>query len=107
MAYTYDELKHKTLAQLRDIAENTEHEAVQGYTQLNKEHLLVALCKAYNIDMHIHHVVVGIDKTSIKAKIKALKAKRSEVIEAKDKKQLKVIRRRIHRLKRQIHKATV
>jgi imidazoleglycerol phosphate dehydratase HisB len=107
MAYTYEELKHKTLAQLRDIAANTEHEAVQGYTQLNKEHLLVALCSAYNIDMHVHHHVEGIDKTAIKAKIKALKSKRNEAIEAHDRKQLKAVRRRIHRLKRQIHKATV
>src|SRR5256885_9142107 len=38
MAYTYDELKHKTVAELRDIAVGIEHEALQGYTQLNKEH---------------------------------------------------------------------
>jgi hypothetical protein len=107
MAYTYEELKHKTLAQLRDIAGQTEHEAVKGYTQLNKEHLLVALCHAFNIDMHAHHHVVGIDKTSIKARIKALKQKRAEAIEAHDGKQLKAVRRRIHRLKRAIHKATV
>jgi hypothetical protein len=87
MAYTYDELKHKTLAQLRDIAANTEHEAVQGYTQLNKEHLLVA--------------------TAIRTKIKELKEKRGQAIEASDRKKLKEIRRRIHRLKRTIHKATV
>jgi hypothetical protein len=107
MSYTYDELKHKTLAQLRDIAANTEHEAVQGYTQLNKEHLLVAVCKAYNIDMHVHHRVVGINKAKIKAKIKDLKTKRAEAIEAHDKKELKAVRRRIHRLKRAIHRATV
>jgi hypothetical protein len=107
MAYTFEELKHKTLVQLREIAAQTEHEAVQGYTQLNKEHLLVALCKAHNIDMHIHHHVVGINKTAVKAKIKELKAKRGEAIEAKDHKQLKALRRRIHRLKRQMHKATV
>ena len=51
MAYTHQELKHKTLAELRDIAKDIEHEAVQGYTQLNKEHLVVALCRALNIDM--------------------------------------------------------
>lgn len=107
MAYTYEELKHKTLAQLRDIAANTEHEAVQGYTQLNKEHLLVALCKAYNIDMHAHHVVIGINKSKIKTKIKELKKKRADAIEVHDRKELKAVRRRIHRLKRAIHRATV
>ncbi len=107
MAYTHNELKHKTLAELRDIAKDIEHEAVQGYTQLNKEHLVVALCKALNIEMHEHHVVVGIDKASIKSRIKQLKERRTSAIAAHDHAQLKAVRRRIHRLKRQIHKATV
>jgi hypothetical protein len=107
MAYTHHELKHKTLAELRDIAKDIEHEAVQGYTQLNKEHLVVALCKALNIDIHEHHEVVGIDKAPIKARIKALKQKRDAALAAHDHAQLKNARRSIHRLKRQIHKATV
>jgi folylpolyglutamate synthase/dihydropteroate synthase len=107
MAYTHNELKHKTLAELRDIAKDIEHEAVQGYTQLNKEHLVVAICKALNIDIHEHHVVVGIDKATIKSRIKALKTKRDAAISAHDRAGLKKARRGIHRLKRQIHKATV
>ena len=107
MAYTHNELKHKTLAELRDIAKDIEHEAVQGYTQLNKEHLVVALCKALDIEMHEHHDVVGIDKAAIKTRIKALKVRRDAAIAAHDHKQLKNTRRSIHRLKRQIHKATV
>src|SRR5437879_10338784 len=107
MAYTHHELKHKTLAELRDIAKDIDHEALQGYTQLNKEHLVVAMCKALNIDIHEHHEVVGVDKAAIKLRIKALKAKRDAAISAHDHKQLKVARRSIHRLKRQIHKATV
>jgi rubrerythrin len=107
MAYTHNELKHKTLAELRDIAKDIEHEAVQGYTQLNKEHLVVAICKALNIEMHEHHDVVGIDKRSIKSRIRELKEKRDAAIAAHDHAQLKKTRRGIHRLKRQIHKATV
>src|SRR5947209_490915 len=107
MAYTFEELRHKTLAQLREIASGLEHEAVQGYTQLNKEHLLAAVCKALGVDMHHHHEVKGINKTSIKTRIKELKKKRDEAIEAHDRDQLKSIRRNIHNLKRQIHKATV
>jgi len=107
MAYTHHELKHKTLAELRDIAKDIEHEAVQGYTQLNKEHLVVALCKALNIDMHEHHDVVGIDKGAIKSRIKELKKTRDSAIAAHDRAQLKRARRAIHRLKRRIHKATV
>jgi len=107
MAYTHHELKHKTLAELRDIAKDIEHDAVKGYTQLNKEHLVVAICNALNIDIHEHHDVVGIDKAAIKSRIKALKAKRDAAVLAHDHAQLKHARRSIHRLKRQIHKATV
>jgi len=107
MAYTHQELKHKTLAELREIAKDNEHEAVQGYTQLNKEHLVIALCKALNIDIHEHHDVVGIDKAAIKSKIKALKTKRDAAVTAHDRAGLQRARRGSHRLKRQIHKATV
>lgn len=107
MAYTYEELKHKTVAELREIAAGTEHEALQGYTQLNKEHLLAALCKALGIDTHQHHEVKGINKSELKAKMKQLKAKRDEALAAHDHAGLKSVRRQIHHLKRAIHKATV
>ena len=106
MAHTYEELKHKTVAELRDIAKDLDHEAVQGYTQLNKEHLIAALAKALGIQ-HVHHDVVGVDKASIKARIRELKNKRATALAAHDHKELKVVRRTIHRLKRRIHKATV
>lgn len=106
MPYTYEQLKHKTLTELRDIAKDIDHEAVQGYTQLNKDHLIIALAKALGIQ-HEHHGAVGIDKASIKARIRELKTQRAAAIEAHDNAQLKVVRRTIHRLKRQIHKATV
>ncbi|MCK4836813.1 MAG: hypothetical protein KAT17_09255 [Candidatus Aminicenantes bacterium] len=107
MAYTYEELKEKTVSELRKIAKETEHEAVKGYTQLNKEHLLDALCQALKVDRHQHHDVVGLDKASIKAKIRGLKKKRDKAEEDHDHKELKLIRRKLHRLKRMIHKATV
>ena len=106
MSHTYEQLRHKTVAELRDIAKGIEHEAVQGYTQLNKEHLIVALSKALGIQ-HEHHDVVGVDKAAIKARIRELKTKRVAALEAHNNAELKVIRRTIHRLKRQIHKATV
>ena len=106
MAYTYEQLKHMTLADLREIAKGSEQEVVQGYTQMNKEHLVGALAKALGIQ-HTHHDVVGIDKSSIKARIRELKTQRAAALEAHDHAQLKVVRRNIHRLKRQIHKATV
>jgi hypothetical protein len=106
MEYTFEQLKHKTVVELREIAKGIEHEAVQGYTQLNKDHLLVAISKALGIQ-HEHHEVVGVDKAAIKSRIRELKKKRDEALTAHDHAQLKTVRRTIHRLKRQIHKATV
>ncbi len=101
----YHELKHKTVAELRDIAAGVE--GVTGYTQMRKEQLLEAICRQQGIDMHEHHVAVGIDKTSIKQRIRALKAKRDEAIAGHDELALKRVRRQIHRLKRRLHQATV
>jgi hypothetical protein len=106
MDYTFEQLKHKTVAELREIAKGNEHEALQGYTQLNKEHLLVALSKALGIQ-HEHHDVVGVDKAAIKAQIREVKKKRDEALSTHDSAQLKIARRTIHRLKRRINKATV
>ena len=102
MAHTFHELKAMTVGDLREVAKDIQHEAVQGYSQLNKEHLLVAVCKALNITVHEHHEVVGIDKAGLKAKIRALKVERDAAVEAGDHARLKTIRRNIHGLDRQI-----
>ena len=105
MEYTYTELRKKTVAQLREIAEGIEHEAVEGFSQLNKDQLLEAVCTALGLETRRKKVVVGIDKTAIKADIKALKVEREAALEAHDSKQLKKIRRKIRSLKRTIRKA--
>jgi len=107
MTHTYAELKHKPLAELREIAAGITHEAVQGYTQLNKDHLLVALCTALSIDMKQHREVKGIDKAAVKTKIKEWKARRDAALAAHDRKALKVALDQIHQLKRTIRKAMV
>lgn len=107
MAHTYEELKGKTVAELREIAAGVQHEAVQGYTQLHKDQLLPALCKALGIEAHAHHHVVGVDKTTIKTKIHALQKKRDEMLATKDRAELKAVLRQIHDLKRRIRRATV
>lgn len=102
MAHTYEELKDKTIAELREIAKDVQHDAVQGFSQMNKEHLLPALCHALGIDTREHHTVHGIDKTSLKAQIRELKKKREHALETHDSAQLKDVRRHIHHLNRQI-----
>jgi hypothetical protein len=106
---TYEELKKKTVAELREIAKGLTHESVQGYTQMNKEHLLPALCKALGIEYHKHphHAATGIDKGKLKARMHALKAEKAKAIEASDNKALKALRREYHRLNRKIRAASV
>jgi len=96
--HTYEELKHKTVAELRDIAKGLEHDAVQGYTQMNKDHLLPALCKALGIEIAHHHVEAGFDKSKIKARMKTLRDERGRAVEAHDSKKLKAVRGELHAL---------
>ena len=107
MAHSFEELKKMNVNELREVAKTIENEAVQGYTQMNKEHLLEAICKALNIDMHVHHEVVGIDKSKIKREIKELKIQRDQAIADKKPQDLKKIRGKIRKLKRALHRATV
>ena len=107
MEYTYKDLKKKTVAELKEIAKGIEHEAVQGYTQLNKDHLLEAICKALGIDTFEHHKAVGIDKAAIKGQIKELKQERDKIIEKHDHKKLKEVRHKIKELKNKLRKAVV
>jgi hypothetical protein len=80
------------------------HDAVQGFSQMNKEHLLPALCRALDVDMHEHHVAVGIDKPALKAKIKTLKQERDAALAAHDHDKLKNVRRQVHRITRDIRR---
>ena len=107
MAHTYEELKKKTVAELREIAAGMGDEAVKGYTQLNKEHLLVALCKALQIDTHGHHQAAGANKSTLKAQIRDLKQKREAALSAHDRAQLKSVQRQIHELKHQLRRQAV
>ena len=107
MAQTFEELRKKTVAELREIAKGIDDEALKGHTQMHKADLLGALCTALHIETHGHHDVAGINKTEVKSKIKEFKKKRDEALLAHDHVQLKAIRREIHRLKRMIQRATV
>ena len=101
--YTYEELKKKTVAEMRAIAKGLDHEAVKGYSQLNKEHLLPALCQALGIEAYEHHHVVGaFDKSAIKARMRSLKTERQAALEAHDAVKLAAVRRQLHRLNHQV-----
>jgi hypothetical protein len=96
MPHTYEDLKKKTVAELRDLAKDVQHEAVQGYTQMNKDHLLPALCAALGIDAHEHHAAVAAEKGAIKARMRELKV-------ACDRAKADGDHDRLHRLRREYH----
>ena len=48
--FQFEDLSKKTVAQLREIAEATEHEALQDPAKMPKEELLAALCQALGIE---------------------------------------------------------
>ena len=102
MAYTYDELKGKTVAELREIAAGVQHEAVTGYTQLNKDHLLAALVKALSLDIHAHKKASGGDKVALKAAIRKAKSARDTALEGKDRTAQRAAQNEIRALKRKI-----
>jgi hypothetical protein len=101
----FHELKVMTIAQLREVAEGIE--GLTGHTQMRKQQLLELICGQLNIQMHEHHDVVGINKGVIKKQIRELKHQRDAALEAHDHEELRRVRRHIHRLKRQIRRATV
>lgn len=102
MAHTYEELKKKTVAELRQLASELDHEAVQGYTQLNKDHLLPALCQALGIDAHEHHAAVAAEKGLIKAQMRELKAAAEKARGSGDREALHRIRRHYHALNHEL-----
>lgn len=106
MPFTYEELRKKTVAELREIAAGIEDERLQGHTQMHKEQLIPLLCDVLGIEAHAHHEVVGLDKTKVKTEIRELKARRDAALEAHDDDELKRVRRRIHRLKGRLRRAT-
>ena len=98
MAHTYEELRKMTVAQMRDLAKDLHHDAVQGYTQMNKEHLLPALCKAFGIEAHEHHAAAMREKAAVKSRMRAIKAKRAEALSRGDAGALRAVRREYQHL---------
>ena len=99
----WHELNKKRVADLRDMMK--EHfPTTQGIMSMKKEVLVTELAEVLGIEQP-HKVVEGIDKATVKAKIKALKEKRQQALEAGDHTALKAERRKIHRLKRRLRRA--
>ncbi len=101
----WHELQKHKVADLRDLMKEHLPE-VAGITQNKKEELVDLLAEKLGIERP-HKVVIGLDKTAIKVRLRDLKAKRQAALEAGDKLDLHRRRRQIHALKRRLRKASI
>jgi hypothetical protein len=100
MAYTYEQLSAMNVAQLREIAQGVDHEAVHGFSTMHKEKLLPALCTAIGIEAHKHHTAArGFNKAAVKAEIRALKKQRDALVPKEKPKEYRELLRQIHERK--------
>lgn len=98
----WHQLHKKKVTELRGMAKKVE--GIGAVSGLNKDQLVAALAAQMGIEKP-HAVVEGIDKTRVKADIRALKVKRTEALAAKDGKAVKQVRRTIRRKKRALRRA--
>jgi hypothetical protein len=98
----WHELQKKKVDELREMAKDKAD--VTGASGMSKDQLVEVVAESLGIEKP-HLVAEGIDKQSIKKKIRTLKAEVAEAIQAKDREAIRRKRRQIHRLKRRIHRA--
>jgi hypothetical protein len=98
----YHELQKTTVGKLREMAK--EYPDLEGVTGMSKEQLVDTLAEHMGIEKP-HKVVVGIDKSAIKAEIRTLKKVRQEALDGKDRKKLHETRHELHKLRHKLRKA--
>ena len=96
-------LMKMTVKDLREIAK--EIPDITGVHGMKKEELIEALREVKGIEVEDTTVEKGKGIGELKNKIKALKVKRQEALEAKDKKMATIYRRKISRLKKKTRRA--
>jgi hypothetical protein len=97
------DLEKMTVVKLREEAHKFED--LKGVSGMNKQQLIDVLCE--KLDIHRPHTEVeGIDKPTIKGRLKALQAKRKQALADRDYATLADLRMRIKRYKRMIKKHT-
>ena len=99
----WHDLEKMTVPQLR---EDAHEKGLKGVHGMNKAILVEELAKMLGIEKpHEEMAEAAVDsKSELKSQIHELKAERNQLIESHDHKGLKVVRRKIHGLKRQIKK---
>jgi hypothetical protein len=99
----YHDLQKMTVGRLREMAKA--YDDLEGVTGMTKEQLCDVLARKKGIEIP-HKVVVGVDKAAIKARIRELKKTRDAALSAKDSEQLRRTRRKLHRLRHHLRRAS-
>ena len=98
------DLEKMTVTKLREEA--AKFEDVKGVSGMKKDQLIDVMCEKLDIQRPKKQIV-GIDKSALKARLRALKAKRLQAEADHDHEALAEIRRRIKTYKRSIRRHTV
>jgi len=98
----YHELQKATVVKLREMAKA--YPELEGVSGMHKDQLVDALAHKLGIEIP-HRVATGIDKTTIKKEIRALKKVRDEAVAAKDHPKAHDTRRKIHHLQHKLRRA--
>ena len=105
---TEAELKKMTVKQLRALA--SEKTDLTGLSGMKKEELVAALIEKLGVKKEVKKAGAEAlkDEQTAKKEIKRLKQKRKELLQAKtkNKKQMRNIRRRVRKLKRNLSKVS-
>ena len=79
MKHSFEELKKKTVAQLKELAKGNDHEALHGYSSMHKEDLVLAICKALGVDTHEGGKKESAKKEAVEEEVAAKEAVEEEV----------------------------
>ena len=99
----FKELEKLTVVKLREEA--SKFEDLKGVSGMNKPQLIDVLCQKLGIERP-HADVEGIDKPTIKGRLKELQAKRKQALADRNHETLVDLRMRIKRYKRMLKKHT-
>ena len=97
----FKELEEMTVAQLREEA--AKFEDLKGVSGMKKLQLIDALCQKLEIERP-HVAVEGLDKPTIRGRVKELQAKRKQALADRNSETLADLRMRIKRYKRMLRK---
>jgi hypothetical protein len=98
----YKQVSKMTAAQLRE--QLAQYPDITGVSAMKKDRLVGLLCGKLGIDPHAH-AATGIDKASIKQRIRALKKERDAALQAKDAGKLATVHHALHKQRHLLRRA--